>query len=47
LIHEDSLRCPACGEYITISGGIVRHSIWWWTTWILLAIIVVFWLFWR
>lgn len=42
-IHEDSQRCPVCGEYVAFDGGIKRHGVWWWTAFGLLAFIVVFW----
>ena len=44
MIHEDSVRCPACGEYVTFGSGLPRKGLWWWTAWLLLATVVVLWL---
>lgn len=45
MIAEDSQRCPACGEYVTFSGGLTHKGLWWWIAWSLLAILAIFWLF--
>jgi hypothetical protein len=45
MIAEDSQRCPACGEYVTFSGGLTRKGVWWWVGWTLLAILAIYWLF--
>lgn len=45
MISEDAQRCPACGEYVTVSPGLTRKGLWWWAAWSLLAILAVLWLF--
>lgn len=44
MIYEESLRCPACGDYVTFGTGLARGGLWWWTAWLLVATILVFWL---
>jgi hypothetical protein len=45
LIYDDALRCPACGEYISLSAAHGRKPLWVLIGVAICALIVLFWIF--